>query len=211
MESVIQLLALSAACFGIAFIMGYALVKFAEGRRCKQTVLPPGTPVRIRAVHGVYRGRVVCDFGGVLHFQPILGRGNPNQLVLGEAVTIEAPTPYGAFVFRSPLDSYDPDATSFSVAKPATATIVERRDGKRRTFVPSQPIHVDGRPANLVDLSEKGARFASEHAFDRGERVHLAGTGTSGDLPAWILDRVPPANESEPTVYRVVFEKLAFL
>jgi hypothetical protein len=199
MENLGSLIIFFAVGFVVAACSAWLYVKTIRHLRDR---LDPeiGSILRIRAASGVYRSHMMELGRSVWAMSAPLQRDNHVPLRVGEELVIEAASQGGALLFRSKVVARQSNPHTILIERPEKIHRVDRRDHKRWPQLAGAKVRLEGQPAELLDLSESGARLQTASRQYKGERVRL-------DLPwgavvyGWVV-------ASEGSESRVRFEEL---
>ena len=191
--------------FAIVFALSVGTSYFLTSLKVRRK---QGTPIenavlQIRASSGMYRSRFVGENTVGWIISAPLCRNAYVPIRVGEVLTAWLPTSEGLRSFKAEVLLRDSTTHELTIQKPETMHAVERRQSPRKTSFANALVSVEGEHAQLVDLSEGGARVAAKNRISKGERVRL-------DLPAlgpvfgWTLESKPAAEGYE---IRVRFEE----
>ncbi len=173
-----------AMTFACAVGVSYAYFTLRK-RRCKTPVL--GGTVRLRAVSGVYRTRFLRETPEGWVFSAPLKRDAYVPLREDEAVTAECPTDCGVLLFRTKVVSRNAETHEFTLEKPKNLEARERRATKRAK-ISGLKIAIEELDADLVDISESGAKAVLSRRLTHGERVGVKLPWLEEPVYAAVLD-----------------------
>lgn len=199
MENLASLLAFFAIGFAIAFTASWILIKAAVHLRNRLNPAP-GAILRIRADSGSYRSHMIKLGGSVWTISAPIKRDSYVPLRAGEEVVIEAASKRGALLFRTVILARHAGNHTLTIKRPTRVHLVERREHKRWPHLEGAKVKVEGENAQLLDISEGGARIKTGFRLHKGDRVRV-------DMPwceamfGWVLS-------SEAGETRVRFEEL---
>lgn len=165
----------------IAEMIGYFTMVFAGSvggsyawfslRRRRQHALPTvGGTMRLRTVSGIYRARFLRETPEGWVFSAPLKRDVYVPLRPGEAVTAECPTEKGVLLFRTCIVGRENESRELILQKPKDAFPKDRREGKR-VRVEGVAVSVESHDADLIDISEGGAKAILSSRYANGDRV----------------------------------------
>jgi hypothetical protein len=189
MNDLVQLLIYFVGLFLMALATSYVLTR-ALALRNRRLTLQPGTILRLRCLSGMYRSTYLEDSKQGWVISAPLQRDSYVPLSVGDTMVVEAAGMTGALVFRSEIVARDPETHSFTLRRPSEVRRIERRGHKRVTKVCGALTLLEGEDAQLVDLSEVGARVATRKRLAQGERVRLDMDGRE-PVFGWVLEILP--------------------
>lgn len=167
----------------------------------------PGSKVRIRARHGVYRAFVESADQRFWTISAPLQRNAHVPLQAGEPVILEVPSQAGVYLYRTVVMDREMDGRRIRLQTPHATRPIDRREQRRDNRVAGTRAFLDDHGAAIFDLSEDGICLASEVELDRGTRVKVLSPGLGLERMGWVLDSTADVLDGrQARRYRIRFE-----
>lgn len=195
-----------AGLFAASALAAYAFHRLT-GQKKRRLVLGDQSLLRITTGESTYRSRIIAETPkGWLIASP-LQRDAYIPLRVDEALLVQAPQGGGIVRFRSIILARQIETHYLEIERPESWQRVERRNARRSTALEGAKIEVEGRAADLVDLSEHGAKALADGRFARGERVAVQMPWPQYPIAAWVLDVHPDPMGRPRSELRLCFEE----
>ncbi|MBI1757212.1 MAG: hypothetical protein HYR64_08920 [Fimbriimonas ginsengisoli] len=179
---------------GVAAVAGYGIER---GLAVRRRPLPKlGATIRLRSPHGVGRARLISTAPHGWQISPLIFREGSREPSVGDTIVVEAPCDGGVVLFRAKVKHIDEDG--LRIRPPRGLRRHERRQERRLAQLRDRTVLLDGKAAQLLDMSAGGARLRGERVPQIGMRTHLEIDGTAH--AAWIIG-------AEDGAVRVRFEE----
>ncbi len=177
----LELFLVAAISFCAAF-----LIEFRRNGSRRTYCPVHGDVVRITCEGKVARCRFIERVGSVWRLSPPLSRDSEMTAPVGSPVAGSVGAPGGVVTFRTQLLSIDAQSNSLSLTAPRRTFLSDRRE-KPRQFGGGKVV-VEGKSAELLDLSAWGARVKAEYRAKRGERVRVDFPSSQEPVFGWVLE-----------------------
>jgi hypothetical protein len=179
-ESILgELSAVGAASFGLAYLL--------EKRKVSKTRMREpaiGQPVRLFVGSHVARCRYLGKTKSGWRLSSPVTRGEAAEMKLGQTLKGEVTEGNGVILFRSTLESREPDG-DLILKEPDFSCFRDRRIDPRRTDAGTGKL--ENVPAKVSDLSSSGIRLQSSYKAHLGERVRIDLPNLSDPVFGWVL------------------------
>lgn len=195
-----------AGLFAASALAAYTFHRLTSNKS-RRLVLSDHSLLRITTGESTYRSRIIAETpNGWLIASP-LQRDAYIPLHVDESLLIQAPQGGGIVRFRSIILARQLETHYLEIERPESWQKIERRNARRSSALEGAMIEVEGRAADLVDLSEHGAKALADGRFARGERVAVQMPWPQYPIAAWVLDVHPDPTGRPRSELRVCFEE----
>jgi hypothetical protein len=189
--------------FLASVIVSYGLMLLARSLRRTPSPIPNGQ-IKVTSGASAYRARFLCESREGWLFTAPLQRDAYVPLRVGEPLIIEAPSVRGVLRFRTEIVDRRADSGVMVAQRPKQVHLEDRRAEERRTDLSTGDARVEGKAAELIDLSRHGAKLSVEGLIPRGDRVRLELPWLNEPCFGWTLES---ERSGDATMIRVRFEE----
>lgn len=179
------------ALFLVSVGASYAFTRFTM--MAKKPIAPtPFSKVRVRATSGVYRSRYLGETAEGWQFAAPLCRDSYVPLRVGEELTVEAVCDQGVMLFRTVVVSRDAVDHTLTFARPGATTRTNRREEERSSEFAGKEVELEGLPANILNLSPRGACLVTSKTLTPGDWVKVKLPWQPNPVFGWVLEQDTP-------------------